>query len=768
MAGQIDKLKPLKVYGRTHYACTRCKLSKVKCSGEKPACSNCKALNKGDACVYPSKDRKIVIMESDLKKLHQKIEYLERRELEQTDGSGVKSNEKSSERSELVERSGDTNGQTDYEYPSKTRYSVQNQLGEFGEIETLGSLDGPTNIPSSLPGGTPNFGVAMGQLGLGQFSGNPQGRNHNGNGFHGRREGNFGEDPQGHGSNLLHGGGNNFPGVPRGLSGLSQHTLPTPHPPTVDVTSVAAITSSLFRGQPSEDFFLPEYQNETLQLNLLHVIQRKLPPRDYTNNLISKVYATYCSEFYLLDLQQLTIHIDQIYHYFTTPQIDQTVYRYVNQTAVSYLFVIIAFGEQLLNVNNEKSEDKRFPGIEYYLLAEHLFRLTKENIDFMYIQTALFLGLYAANLSRYNTVYNFLGIAMRSSVSKNLHRQIETPTFASDAEYQDFNRYVEKAKRLWWTVFVIDTTWATKTVHFQYTDTDVDLPCENIHDIGDHFQSNILELNVHMTKYIAKIIRLIYGPNIRTFSINYINTSQFNQRLLLNNIILSSNELVKNYELPLLLQFSHMNVIQVEGRNLANLFLRYNRLIILITKPLLSLIFETSSSLISENLQDVESTISKGLYVSCNSIDIIAQLYLTEKNFQLGYWDSQHLFSALLLIIISGLCGKIYTQLSRGIALLKFMAEMNNINAKLCLQKLYEINETLKRAKEVDFLLDLSVTVDILDEGLQDVFVEYPLPLERFREDFEMFRFSAMIFDGEEGELQSVIVGIINDIQGWK
>lgn len=175
MAGQIDKLKPLKVYGRTHYACTRCKLSKVKCSGEKPACSNCKALNKGDACVYPSKDRKIVIMESDLKKLHQKIEYLERRELEQTDGSGVKSNEKSSERSELVERSGDTNGQTDYEYPSKTRYSVQNQLGEFGEIETLGSLDGPTNIPSSLPGGTPNFGVAMGQLGLGQFSGNPQG-----------------------------------------------------------------------------------------------------------------------------------------------------------------------------------------------------------------------------------------------------------------------------------------------------------------------------------------------------------------------------------------------------------------------------------------------------------------------------------------------------------------------------------------------------------------------------------------------------------------
>ena len=79
-------------------------------------------------------------MESDLKKLHQKIEHLERRQVEQTDGSGNKSNEKSSERSELAERSGDTSCQTEYEYPSKTRYPVQNQLGEFGELETLGSL----------------------------------------------------------------------------------------------------------------------------------------------------------------------------------------------------------------------------------------------------------------------------------------------------------------------------------------------------------------------------------------------------------------------------------------------------------------------------------------------------------------------------------------------------------------------------------------------------------------------------------------------------
>ena len=72
-------------------------------------------------------------------------------------------------------------------------------------------------------------------------------------------------------------------------------------------------------------------------------------------------------------------------------------------------FILIAFGEQLLNVNTTDTDNEnKYPGLEYYQYAEHLFRLTRPNMCITFIQCGLLLGLYSANLARYNTVYNFL------------------------------------------------------------------------------------------------------------------------------------------------------------------------------------------------------------------------------------------------------------------------------------------------------------------------------------------------------------------------
>ncbi|GME79285.1 unnamed protein product [[Candida] boidinii] len=71
------KINPLSVLGRSHYACIRCKAQKIKCSGDKPSCNNCIAAKRQDDCQYPFKDRKIIILESQLSKLTEKIESLE-------------------------------------------------------------------------------------------------------------------------------------------------------------------------------------------------------------------------------------------------------------------------------------------------------------------------------------------------------------------------------------------------------------------------------------------------------------------------------------------------------------------------------------------------------------------------------------------------------------------------------------------------------------------------------------------------------------------
>ncbi|KAK8240198.1 putative C6 transcription factor [Phyllosticta capitalensis] len=59
---------PQKKLRRSYVACHRCHSHKIKCSGEKP-CRSCSKSNNSAHCVYPVRDRKVVISESYLRKL---------------------------------------------------------------------------------------------------------------------------------------------------------------------------------------------------------------------------------------------------------------------------------------------------------------------------------------------------------------------------------------------------------------------------------------------------------------------------------------------------------------------------------------------------------------------------------------------------------------------------------------------------------------------------------------------------------------------------
>ncbi|KAG7928230.1 hypothetical protein KL925_001530 [Ogataea polymorpha] len=71
----LSDINPIIFRGRNHIACVRCKNQKIKCSGAKPTCDNCKLT--GNECVYPFKDRKIIILESQLQLLQARIKELE-------------------------------------------------------------------------------------------------------------------------------------------------------------------------------------------------------------------------------------------------------------------------------------------------------------------------------------------------------------------------------------------------------------------------------------------------------------------------------------------------------------------------------------------------------------------------------------------------------------------------------------------------------------------------------------------------------------------
>ncbi|GEQ69596.1 hypothetical protein JCM33374_g3268 [Metschnikowia sp. JCM 33374] len=573
---------PLKVFGRVHYACTRCKSSKIKCSGEKPACSNCKSVDKGHLCHYPSRDRKIVIMESDLQKLQAQVKHMD----------------------EMLK------------------------------------LQGPSSTPASSP--ADSWPVI-------------QSREH--------------------------------------LSDLA-----------------------------ADSYLLADSENDFIPYKLLLLCAHHLPPQFYSIRLISLVCHTYSSEFYLVEGDQIDGIIAEIYGYFASVNLldksPPASLPPISPVPLCHFFSLLAFAEQLMNATSDplslsvlvSNTARKIPGKEFFSIATKLFHLSYEQPDIRFIQSSVILGLFACNLNRYNTVYNFFGVALRSAVANGYHRRMEPPLHLPPEQLAQHQIFEEKTKRLWWTIFVVDVIWAARMnmpVHIDYTDTDVALPTEGtVIRLNDAYDPEILECNVHLVKYMAKFNKLIYGPNVRTMSVNYITTDSMNQKLLVKNILSCIDDIVVQYEEVTLLPHKKENILSSTDRKLANLFLRYNQLIILVVEPLFSLIFDESSAAHIEDVGSVLSAISRGVAAATRTVSIFMKLYEYNKLFVLGFWDGRHLFSALMIMILASVSGCDIKNCSAAVALLTYMAENHNINAKNYLQKAEVVHGYLNEMPDVPFKLD--------------------------------------------------------------
>ena len=62
---------------RSKVACSRCSCRKVRCSGDRPSCRACIISSNGNSCTYPLKSRKISVLDTDIKKMEEKMNALE-------------------------------------------------------------------------------------------------------------------------------------------------------------------------------------------------------------------------------------------------------------------------------------------------------------------------------------------------------------------------------------------------------------------------------------------------------------------------------------------------------------------------------------------------------------------------------------------------------------------------------------------------------------------------------------------------------------------
>ncbi|SCU80326.1 LADA_0B06568g1_1 [Lachancea dasiensis] len=69
-------LKVGKAKRRTRAACPRCNLHKIKCLGDTPPCRSCVLSGNENTCYFPSRPRKITMLDTDVQRLEQRIAHL--------------------------------------------------------------------------------------------------------------------------------------------------------------------------------------------------------------------------------------------------------------------------------------------------------------------------------------------------------------------------------------------------------------------------------------------------------------------------------------------------------------------------------------------------------------------------------------------------------------------------------------------------------------------------------------------------------------------
>ncbi|ODQ78347.1 hypothetical protein BABINDRAFT_53068 [Babjeviella inositovora NRRL Y-12698] len=582
---------PIRVLGRNHYACSRCKTSKIKCSGDRPACKNCVQSGNNHDCVYPYKDRKVIILQSQLEKLHKRIHELE------NGTTSVKLEEETIPKHKRVETPNQELHRTpERESPEEIQEAASNPL--FPHSDRVGSISCQV------------FDHALESF-LGDYG---------------------------------------------GLDG-SQSAM---SPPNSD------------SGADGVNYYLEDTLLESSSPSTFV----SLPDIAYALTLIETV-RNFNREYYFFDYREFAARVHQVYADLNSQ----------DPIFLCHFLCVLAIGEQCRNGSLAIQQQKQFPGLEFFVNAIQLFRLNKEEHTAEYVQCVLCLGFFSQTLNRSNTAYGYYGLAMRLALVLGLHRK----------QPEEDRVVLEKRKRVWWTVFVLDSLWASKIgmpVHIEIGMTDVALPMEGYEDLDDGFEIAHLHENVNLCQYIAKIVRKVYSPPSTLECLNdlvklEITCQEYTQSIHENGVLQIHNQL---------------------SRGVVNLYLRFNHLVIITTRPLALAIFKKS---IPETAETRQAT-TRCIVSACYNIDALSNL----KNFgQLttGFWDGQHCFSALLILIMASLSGNQYLPyIYKGVDILKFLAQRGNINAKSHYNRLKELDRLLVTIAEKNKSFSLSLGLGAL------------------------------------------------------
>lgn len=383
-----------------------------------------------------------------------------------------------------------------------------------------------------------------------------------------------------------------------------------------------------------------------------------LPDKEYSVFLIQKVISFLGHEYFFVNPEEFLSKVNDTYETF----LDR------DPTWLCYLLITLAVGEQFLN----ESSDGDAPGMRFFISALQIFRDYYENPSLELIQTLLLFAFYQQGLNRINSAFSFYGLAMRNALMMGLHRKVADPNVSVIER--------EKRKRVWWTIFVMDSIWCAKIsqpIHVLIEDVEVELPNVNFVSLNDEFDPELLTHNVKLGVILGKIMKNIYRPNTNNKGINL-------------KYILECIEDLDSFQNSLPDRIKNSLFIS-SNRSVANLYLRLNQAVIISTRPLVLSIFKG----IYEENKITRRVVQKCTIAAKTTIDMLINLKNNGWFSTFGFWDAQYCFSSLLILVMSSLSGHHFPQIEIGRKINGYMKKAGNFTAL----------ENDMRIKELDYLL---------------------------------------------------------------
>ncbi|GKU20030.1 unnamed protein product [Fusarium langsethiae] len=284
-----------------------------------------------------------------------------------------------------------------------------------------------------------------------------------------------------------------------------------------------------------------------------------MPSLDHALFLVNTV-KFHCGQlFHLFDEETFMGYLHEFYN---DPKghIEAADLRYV------HLLLILAFGKAFAENNNYQS--KRPPGADYFVTALRILPSIHVLVYEPLISTEILccIALYFESLDYRHSSHGFIGQAMRVALGQGMHTDMPVDQLGE--------RIVERSRRIWWTVYVLDRE-MTSLMGLPQSVHDDDIHPALPHFDGSSQRAAALNMQIRLCRSIASIIG-VYGMNGRLNKKFLLSTKK-----VLENIAGLADELQQQFPLGV------DNAINGVSRVAGYLHTLYHQCIVLATRPLL-------------------------------------------------------------------------------------------------------------------------------------------------------------------------------------